>query len=160
MKTRVILAILCLVKLCACKTDPLASMPSFSYRMADSVSIAYSKDIPDDKPIVLIHFEADCTDCQRTTDSLLQNMEQLKNTRFYFLSTERFSQVTLFRKYYKLDQYSNITVGQDFAHFLPTHFKTPVTPYIALYNSNKDLVGMYKGKPNISILVAAIKAIQ
>ncbi|GAA3929398.1 hypothetical protein GCM10022209_23930 [Chitinophaga oryziterrae] len=91
------------------------------------------------------------------TDSLLQNINAVKDVRFYFLSMESFDKVRLFRDYYHLDQYPNIIVGQDYQRIAAYHYKVRGTPYIALYNSNKDLVGIYAGKPNIKNLIASIK---
>jgi len=159
MKCKIPTALVCLLFAYACKTDPLARLPSFEYRSIDSITIVNTKDIPEDRPIVIIHFGSDCRDCQQTTDSLLQNMEKVKNVRFYFLSIEKFSQVTLFRDYYKLDKYPNVTVGQDYTHFLPKYFQTYATPIIALYNKKKILIGVFRGEPNIQVLVNAIKHI-
>lgn len=157
MKQHMINVLLCMASLCACHTDPLAKLPDFSFRLYDSVTIINSKNFPNNKPIVLFRFESDCRDCQKTTDSLLQCISKIKNAQFYLLSTEKFSEVRLFRDYYKLYGYPNVIVGQDYYRFLSKHFNTHHTPFIALYNSDKRLVGMYDGKPLIKELVTAIK---
>lgn len=150
---------LMLVALCSCKSDPLATMPEFSFRLSDSITIMNTKEIPTDKPIVMVYFEADCRDCQQTIDSLLQNSNKVNNVRFYFLTVERFSQVRLFQDYYKVQKYSNITVAQDYTRFLPAYFKTYKTPQIALYNSKKELQGIFNGKPKVELLIEKILSI-
>lgn len=141
----------------ACKTDPLATLPAFSFRLYDSLTIVNSNSFPTDSPIVLFHFESDCRDCQQTTDSLLHNIQAIKNVKFYMLSMEGFDNVNLFRKYYHLDKYSNIIVGQDYYNFFHKHFHAYSTPFLALYNSNKRLAGIYDGKPAVKDLIHAIQ---
>ncbi|WP_089831594.1 TlpA family protein disulfide reductase [Chitinophaga filiformis] len=150
---------LMVITLFACKRNSMAVLPDFSFRLADSSTVLKTSDIPSGKTIVVILFEADCSGCQQTTDSLLQNINKLKDVQFYFLSTEQLSQVTLFRDYYKLSKYSNITVGQDHKNFLPTYFKSHGTPQIALYNAEKQLQGIINGKPNINLLIEKITSI-
>lgn len=143
----------------ACRQDPLSKMPDFSFRLSDSLTVISSRNFPEHKPIVLVYFESDCRECQQTTDSLLQNFGGLKNAAFYFLSIEHFDQVRLFRDYYHLDRYDNITVGQDYSRHFIKHFKSYSTPFIALYSSRRRLVGMYKGKPVVKDLVQAIASL-
>lgn len=150
------LCVIILLCLFGCKQDPLSRLPQFSFRLYDSITLINSKSFPEGRPIVLFHFESDCRECQQTTDSLLQNMQRLKNVQFYLLSVENFANVNLFRNYYHLDRYKNLTVGQDYDQFMRKHFKSYSIPFIALYNSDKKLVGMYKGKPVIKELVHAI----
>lgn len=152
MRLTYLLALLCLVNACR---DPMATLPTFSFKNHDGI-VQSSKDFPEGKRIVLFRFESDCRDCQHTTDSLLQNMHQLKNVQFYLLSTEDTAHVNLFRDYYKLDRYLNITVGQDYTNFLSKHFKTYHTPFIALYNTHQRLIGVYDGEPLMKELVKKI----
>ena len=151
---------LCLCFGSGCKSDPMARMPEFDFRMSDSTTIMNTRNIPDDSPVVMIHFEADCSDCQKTTDSLIQRMDSYKNIRFYFLTMEPFNKVTMFRKYYHLDRYSNVTIGQDYNQIGYSFYKMRGTPLIALYNRNKNLVGIFQGKPVMAKLIQAIKDLQ
>jgi len=89
-------------------------MPSFNVLLSDSVTILNTKDIPSGAPIVMIHFDATCRECQQETDSLLLNMKTLQNVSFYFFTVGEFSEVTTFKNYYHFDRYSNITIGQDY----------------------------------------------
>lgn len=160
MKHLIVAAAMLSVSLIACNPDPMATLPDFNFRLSDSTTVMNSDDIPKGKAIVLINFEADCTDCQKFTDSLLLSINTMKNVSFYFLTTEQFSKVTLFSDHYKFDQYPNIIVGQDYSQFLPQHFKSHTTPLIALYNKNKTMVGYFEGKPANKVLLNAIQNIQ
>jgi len=146
-----------MVYLSACKTDSLAKFPNFSFRLSDSTTIINTKAIPTDKPIILISFESDCRDCQQTTDSLLQQISALKDVRFYFLSMESMDKVRQFRDYYQLNKFPNIIIGQDDQRIAAKYYKVRGTPFIALYNSDKQLAGIYQGKPQVQELIASIK---
>ncbi len=151
------LSVIMLTSLIACKQDSSTQMPEFGYLLPDSATIAYSDRIPIGKPIVIVNFEADCLECQQTTDSLLANMEQMKGVRFIFLTKEEFRKVRIFYMRYKLENYPNIAVGQDYLQTAHVFFKVRRTPLIALYNSQKYLMEVYDGKPVMEELIRSIK---
>lgn len=140
----------------SCKRDPLVKLPIFDIRLSDSTTIFNTKNIPGDKPIIMMHFDADCHDCQLETDSLLKNMDVLKDVRIYMFTIGEFRQVSIFREYYKLNNYPNIVIGQDekgeFAH----HFGSGATPFTALYDKNRRLIGAYEGRADIHHLINTV----
>lgn len=151
---------LCLCFGSGCKSDPMAKMPEFDFRMSDSTTIMSTRNIPDSIPVVMILFEADCSHCQETTDTLLQHINEIKNIRFYFLTVEPFDKVSLFRDHFHLDRYSNIVVGQDYGQNFPRFYKSRTTPLIAVYKPGKFLDGVYDGKPQMHELFQTLKNIQ
>ena len=148
-----------LLTLYACKQDPLTKFPDFTFRLPDSTATVSSQDIPSGMPIVLFIFKSTCEGCQETTDSLLKNIYAVRNVRFYFLSREALSDVILFRDHFKMASYPNIVVGQDYDKSLSLFFKNPHTPIIAIYNSSKELQGIYDRQPYVSELISKIQAI-
>ena len=148
-----------LINLFACNRDPLTTLPEFSFLLSDSITVVNSKDIPTDKPIVLFYFRSTCKGCQEATDSLLHNIESVKHARFYFLSREPMSEVRLYESHFKMRDYPDVTVGQDYETFIAKFFRNPHTPIIALYGSNKQLQGVFDGEPHHKKLLSAIQAI-
>ncbi|EHQ27025.1 TlpA family protein disulfide reductase [Mucilaginibacter paludis] len=144
----------------ACKGDPKASLPEFSLLLPDSTTILNTKDIPDGKPIAIIHFNADCENCQKETEQILSHMDSLKQVQFYFLTTERFERLKVFNQHYKLKNYPNITAGQDFNSFYPAHIQNWSTPLMALYDGDKKLRIVYKGAPPMSDLIKKVAELQ
>ena len=140
-----------------CKSDPRVELPTFDLRLADSTTIFSTKNIPIGKPTIMIHFDADCHDCQLETDSLLKNMDALKGVQIYMFTIGEFRQVRIFRKYYKLDSYPNIVIGQDEKRAFAHHFGSRATPFTAVYDRSKNLVGAYEGKANIRHLLTTVK---
>jgi hypothetical protein len=153
----VILAFSCLS---GCKQDPTSTLPAFNMRLPDSFSVISTADIPDGGPIVLVHFESDCNECQQETESILKNMDSLKQVRFYFVTLEKFDRLRVFNSHYKLAGFPNITAGQDYAHFLPKHFPRLTTPLLAIYDKNKQLRTVYAGRVPIQNLIKTIHDIQ
>ena len=156
----IIAALLCIIMLNACKEDPLATMPAFDILLQDSATIFNTANIPEGKRSVIVRFDAHCGDCQKETDSLLMNMDKLKDVNFYFVTTEPFSQVNEFRDFYEMQKYPNITIGKDIKKFTPQHYKSPRTPLLAVYDKNKRLVKIYDGKPEIEIILKQINDLQ
>lgn len=157
MKPYIFHVIVLIILINGCKQDPLVKLPTFDLRLSDSTTIFNTKNIPGGKPTIMIHFDADCHDCQVETDSLLKNIYALRGVQIYMFTIGEFRQVRIFRKYYKLDSFPNIIIGQDENRAFAHHFGSPVTPFTAIYDKNKKLVGAYKGKANIKHLIDAVK---
>lgn len=160
MKIYSVLFLSVIVWVTACKADPMANLPAFNILLPDSLTVFNTSDIPDGKTIVLIRFDAYCKDCQEETDSLLKNMDAVKEARFYFVTTEPFSQVREFNEFYRLAEYPNVVIGQDYGRFFPKHFKSHSTPFVAIYDRRKNLVGIYDGKPATSELIGSIASVK
>lgn len=122
----------------ACNTDPLTDLPDFNILLLDSTTVMQAADIREGRPIVLIHFDPDCLECQKETKLILSNMDTLKRAQFYFLSTQKLASIKEYSEYYKMGEYSNITVGQDYKDFFQKHFRTRATPFIAVYSQKKE----------------------
>jgi hypothetical protein len=145
---------------CSCKEDPKAKMPDFNFRLSDSATVINTGKIEKGSPIALVRFSVDCHDCQIETEKILANMDSLKSVRFYFLTTDGFDRIRVFNKHYKIADYKNVTVGQDYQSFLPVHFGTYATPYLALYKGDKKLAGLFEGRPEIHDLINQVNKIQ
>lgn len=148
------------IAFCSCKEDPKAKMPDFNFLLSDSTTVVNTSKIEKGSPIALVRFSVDCHDCQIETEKILSNMDSLKNVRFYFLTTDGFDRIRVFNKHYKISNYKNVVVGQDYQSFLPIHFGTYSTPYLALYKGNKRLAGLFEGRPEIHDLIAEANKIQ
>jgi thiol-disulfide isomerase/thioredoxin len=114
-------------------------LPPFYLLMLDSTTRFNTNDIPKGKPSVLIFFSPDCDHCQRETESILKNMDSLRNVNLFFITVDPFDRMKLFNEVYKLSRYPNIVVGRDYGFFFPYHFKDAQPPYNAIYDSHKRM---------------------
>jgi thiol-disulfide isomerase/thioredoxin len=125
-------------------------MPSFDLLLADSVTNFNTNRIPPDKPIVLFCFGPNCPYSRAQMQSIIDNMESLKDLRFYIFTPFSFTEMKGFYTYYKLNKYQNVTVGIDKLNFFNSYFRAPGVPYIAIFGKDKKLreafVGEVSGK--------------
>lgn len=114
-------------------------LPSFNLLLPDSLTHLNTVDIPTGKPLIIIGFSPWCIHCQAETRDIIQHIQQFKNARIYYVTPMPFSQMKTFYRYFKLSQYSNITMGQDTTNTFMSYFKAKGVPYIAIFDSKKRL---------------------
>jgi thiol-disulfide isomerase/thioredoxin len=122
------------------------AMPDFSILLTDSITWFHTRDIPTGKPIVLFYFSPYCPYCKAQAKEIVEDMDRLKDIQFYFISGYPLPTVKEFYGQYKLDKYSNITIGIDSANLISDYFEIPGIPYLAIYNRNKKLNKTFLGK--------------
>lgn len=121
-------------------------MPRFSLLLMDSTTRFNSTSIPSDKPIVLFYFSPYCPHCRAQTKKIIEDIDILKDIRFYFISEYPLPDVKRFYEKYQLAKYPNITVGLDSARFVMDYFEILGVPYIASYSRNKKLNKTFMGE--------------
>jgi thiol-disulfide isomerase/thioredoxin len=152
--------LICLsAELHGCKEDPRLKFPDFEYQIPGTANRVKAIEIPEGTPIAIVRFSVDCLDCKNETDSLLKNMHLFKNVRFYFMTTDSVDRIDVFRKYFKIEKYPNIVIGQDYKSYLPVQYGTYATPLLALYDGRKRLRAIFEGTAKINKLYDAINKI-
>ncbi len=121
-------------------------MPSFKLLLEDSITYVDTKNIPIGKPVVLFYYGPHCPYSRSQMDEIVEEIRTLKNIHFYVFTSAPFSEMKKFNRYYKLNQYANITTGFDGIHFFSDYFKVTGVPYLALYDKNKKLKKAFEGK--------------
>lgn len=121
-------------------------MPDFSILLTDSITVLHSRDIPAGKPAVIFYLNPYCPYCKAQTKEVIEDMDQLNNINFYFISRYPLADVKAFYKEYQLKKYPNITVGLDTALEVGDYFEIPGVPYLAIYGNNKTLNKTFMGK--------------
>jgi len=134
-------------------------MPQFDLLLPDSATIVRSETFPVGSPILVIFFSPDCEHCQEETKSIVENIDQLRNIKIYFVTIDPIDRLKVFNDYYHLARYPNITVGRDYKFGFPKSFPITTTPYMVLYNRNKQQKSIIKGRTDISNLVAQVNAL-
>jgi peroxiredoxin len=132
-------------------------MPDFNMLLMDSITSINSAKIPSDKPIVLFYFSPHCSYCKSQVKEIIEDMDQLKDIRFYFVSAYSLKEVKTFYNDYQLAKYPNITTGLDTAHSIAEYFEITGVPFLAIYGKNKLLNKSYYGKIYNSQIKKAIE---
>jgi hypothetical protein len=127
--------------------------------LMDSTTILKVKQSPVGKSIVLLYFRPNCPHCQNETKEIINNIDTLKNVDIYLLADSApFEDIRGFSNYFRLDQYKNIIVGNDFQHSFYHTFKPTAIPYIAIYNSQNKLIKIYDREVPISAVISAARS--
>lgn len=102
--------------------------------------------IPTGRPIVLLYFSPDCEHCQKETRDILQNMQALKDVRFYFITNDPLENMQTFNRVFQLDSHPNIVIARDYSFFIPAHFKNASPPYMIIYDRDKKQRALFNGE--------------
>jgi hypothetical protein len=123
----------------------------------DSVTQLNSNQIPLGHPVVIMYFDPGCVHCQDETKSIVANIDSLKNVQIYLLTPMPYKELMGFYNTFHLSRYKNITVGIETEHTFYEAFKPTGIPYLAIYNSQKKLIKIYKGGAEINAIFEAVK---
>jgi thiol-disulfide isomerase/thioredoxin len=121
-------------------------IPEFSLLLTDSTTWLNSRNIPTGKPIVLLYYSPYCPFCKALTQEIIEEMDELKNIQFYFISSFPMSTLKAYSKAYQLAKYPNIITGVDTSSVLHDYFDAPGIPYLAIYDKDKKLSQSFLGK--------------
>lgn len=131
-------------------------LPPMDLLLEDSVTHFNTSNIPDGQPFVIIGFDPFCKHCQAETQDLLQHIQQLKGTHIYYVTPYPFWQMKAFYQYFKLAQYSNITIGRDAQDRFLKYFEAPNIPFTVIFDAHKRLNQAYVGELDANKLIQAI----
>jgi thiol-disulfide isomerase/thioredoxin len=127
-------------------------MPSFSVLKQDSTTYLNTKDIPAGKPTVLLLFGPYCPYSRAEVENITKNMKSMKDINFYFFTSSPYNEMIDFSKSFKLDQYSNITMGIDTGFYLIKYFKITGVPFTAIYTKDKKLKQTFGGNIEAKVI--------
>ena len=127
-------------------------LPKFDLLLTDSATHLNTTDIPIGQPVIVVGFSPYCIHCQAETRDLIKHMQQLKNTRIYFVTAFPFRPMKEFYKVFKLAKYPNIVMGRDSSDYFLTYFKATGVPYTAIFDSKKRLKQVMPGEAKATMV--------
>jgi thiol-disulfide isomerase/thioredoxin len=122
------------------------ALPEFKILLTDSVTWLNIGKIPAGKPLVLFYFSPYCPYCKVQTQEIIEEMEELHDLQFYFVTDFPLPDLKKFNKAYQLAKYPNIITGIDTTQFIHNYFEVKGIPYIAIYGRDKKLKKSFMGK--------------
>lgn len=132
-------------------------IPTIPLLLTDSTTWLNTDDIPTGKPFIVMGFSPWCAHCQALTVDIKQHINDFKNVNIYYITPDRFKSMRTFYHYFKLSDYSNITMGRDSADLFFRYFKSTTTPLIAIYDSKKRLKRVIPGQPKAAELAKSLR---
>jgi thiol-disulfide isomerase/thioredoxin len=127
-------------------------LPAVDLLLPDSTSHLSTKNIPIGKPFVIIFFSPECPFCRALTNDIIDDMDELSNVQFYFLSTFPIKDIKAYYNEYHLQNYSNITVAWDYKIYFNKYFNAPGIPVTAIYGKDKKLKEVLMGKVSTNLI--------
>jgi peroxiredoxin len=121
-------------------------LPEFSLLLTDSITWFNSRDILSGKPITIFYFSPFCPYCKAQAKLIVDNINELKDIQFYFISNHPLSIVKKFDNDYELKKYKNITIGIDTSDIVKDYFEVAGVSYIVIYGNDKKLNKTFMGK--------------
>lgn len=132
-------------------------LPSFDLLLEDSLTHFNTEKIATGKPFIIVGFSPTCIHCQAETRNIIKNMNRFAGTKIYYVTTYPFDEMKMFYRYFKLEQYPNVIMGNDINGFFFPYFKNPGVPYTVVFDSKKRLKQVFSGEANIDKLAKAIE---
>lgn len=133
------------------------SIPPIPLQLADSTTWLNTKDIPEGKPFIIFGFSPGCVHCQNLTLWIKKDIKNFKDVPIYYITADRFKNMILFYRFYKLSEFPNIKMGRDSANIFFHYFNKNTTPLIAIFDGKKKLRRVIAGEPTITQLAQSVK---
>lgn len=131
-------------------------VPPFTLLKTDSTSLTRD-DLAKNKKLLLMYFSPGCEHCMHQTDSLLANLNSLKDVEILMATYQPMNELADFSKKYKMDNYRNIKLGRDTKFFFAPFYKMHNLPFLALYDKKGRLLTTFEGSTPVNKLIAAFK---
>lgn len=128
-------------------------LPNISLLLVDSCTTIKTNDLKANKSIVIIYFSPDTTNNQHLINEVKGNLILMKEVQFVLVTNKPFNAMRQFAVRNGLTQIPNIIVGNDTTNNFYNYYKPSEYPYIAFYNKEHKLRGVYSGNMDIIKLV-------
>ena len=122
----------------------------------DSIWIT-NETLPKNRPIVFIYFSPECSHCEYETEEIKKHIDSLQNAFFVFVSYHPIEKIKAFYDKYELAKYPNIRMGRDPKYFIPSFFRVEFTPFVAVYDKNRNFSKAYKQGADMSELIGLVQ---
>lgn len=120
-----------------------------------------SKDLPKNKPVVLIYFAPDCEHCQKLMKELFKRIYDFKKSELVLASFKPLGDIKTFEQQYAISKYPFIKAGTEGNTFyLRYYYKIEHTPYTALFDKKGKLIVDYRNEVPLNELVTKLKALK
>ncbi len=136
---------------------PGSPVPTFLMRMTNGKTYT-SKDIPKNKPFVLIYFAPDCEHCMVLMDELFKKIHQLDNATVVMITFKTLPELAGFEKKYQTAKYKNIKTGTEgVTYVLRNYYRLDKTPFTAVYDKKGMLAFSYKNETPVNEMLSRLK---
>jgi len=134
------------------------SLPQFEMALSTGKVFKASKDLPKQKPVIVIYFDPDCDHCQKLMNELFKRINTFRNVEIVMITFKSLSETAAFEKKYATHKYPNIIVGTEGNYFyLRNYYKLVKMPFTALYDRSQNLVYSYREQTSVDDLIKRVR---
>jgi hypothetical protein len=130
------------------------TLPPFTLIKADSSTLTRN-DLAKNRATLFMFFSPDCEHCQVQTDSILANMDKLKDVEILMATYRPIEMMKAFYEERQMEKYANIKMGYDSKYFFPPFYKMGSLPFMALYNKKGQFITSFEGNAGIEKILQA-----
>ena len=121
------------------------SIPEIHFSNTDNVPVG-KKDIPKNKPLLIVYFRSDCDHCQQTATSLRKTGAQYL-TEIWMISGEEMEPIRTFEEMLDLYDINNLKVLRDQNHEMHRFYNFTKLPFVLLYSQTGKLIKQFEALP-------------
>lgn len=110
--------------------------------MLDSSTVFTAEKLDPKKPFMILLFSPECEHCKHATADIVANIDLFREVNIIMASPLPLADMKKFYSDYKLERFSNITMGRDFRFMLPSYYGVRYLPFHAFYGRKKKLIGV------------------
>jgi peroxiredoxin len=133
----------------------VTKLPFFKIISLDSSKCINTADLHTGKPILFMYFGPNCEVCQQETKELIKHLDALQNIDIYMISNESTESSKRFSQFFRLDTIQNIFIGSDYDYTFFNIYSPNSIPFLAIYDSKKNLKKLYREKVPITSIINA-----
>jgi len=132
-------------------------VPEFRLLKTDSVTLLTKGKLKKNKPVLIMFFNPECDHCKHVTEEIIQHIDEFKKVQIVMAAWGPYGPMKNFYSTYKLGQFKNISVGQDFQNMLQSFYRIHNFPYLAMYDKHGNLLSTFEGTMKIEDLINVFK---
>jgi|SRR5215831_1423967 len=133
------------------------TVPAFRLLETDSTTIITKDILKKNKPVLIVLFNPECDHCKHETEEILKHIDELNKVQIVMATMAQYAPMKEFYVKYKLADFDNIRVGQDFQYMLPSFYRVHSLPYLAMYDQKGKLLSTFEGTMKIEDLINVFK---
>lgn len=138
------------------KTEQLLqTLPDFRLRSLDSLDFS-ERQITPGRWTVFVFFDPDCHYCEEEAAQMKENIQNIKNIRFLWVTTQPLDSIVKFQQHFGLDQHPEVVFLKDEKAQLMDQWGISVIPCFLVYDPKKELKLNHKGAYRIDRLIPQI----
>ncbi|MEJ7740417.1 MAG: redoxin domain-containing protein [Chitinophagaceae bacterium] len=119
-------------------------VPAFKIVQSNG-KVFQARDLPMNKPILIVYFSPDCDHCQTFMQELLNRTADFKKASIVLITFLAVDKVEKFVKDYNISQHSNIYAGTEgTSFFVRNYYKIRDMPFAALYDKGGHFICSYE----------------